>query len=664
MNYSSTKKRAILFMALILILSTFGTSFASGSFTDLKDSSWAQQTIEKWAGYGLVNGFVDGTFKPMNAMSRAEFAVIAYKAFDLDSKLGSSFSDVPKSAWYYNEVTKIAKLGFMTGKAAGIFDPKANITRSEVAVILANIQGLTANEEGAKIFTDFEAIPVWARGHVGASAMAKFISGYSDSSFKGSKTITRAEAVAMLDNTIYGANAFANNWKVVVAGTYGGTVDKPVIVKGNVIIKTPGAILKNLVIEGNLVFGKEIGEGEATLDGVVVKGNTTVLGGGVNSIYFKNTTLQKVYIIKENNTIRIVAQGSTNIASLIAQSGVELEEIDLVGGAGFTEVIGDMPAGTKIILDGDFGDIKVTSANIIVEVTPQSVVKNLVLTQATTVTGTGTITKATISSSGITFAKAPTTVAQTGTTVLTITVAGKAQEVPVTPAPVVTPPATGGGSTGGGTTPPPAPVKTNYDFLVLKQTGYGSNPAYTMQWVRTMAYVSTDKINFGMVEDVYADMPYIPSYATSTITDILQLKNASNIEYITVFNNKLKAMNTSGLKVFNDADLKEAINDLGSDPSGDYGPVAATIMQYKLSDILADLAVIFPTENVSSQIKFSFLEADGAIHDYLQPVKVSDLYNLVVAKLGNYSIDEVVNLGGQVIGVRVKDTSLSIVIGR
>ena len=313
MNYSSAKKKAFLFMALILVLSTFGTSFASDSFTDLQDSSWAASTIEKWSGYGLINGFSDGTFKPKNAITRAEFAVIAYKAFDLHSDLGKSFGDVTKKDWYYDAVSKIAKLGYMNGKAAGIFDPKAYITRSEAAVILANIQGLTANEAGAQVFVDYEAIPSWARGLVGASAQANYISGYSDSTFQGSNTITRAEAVAMLDNTVYGANAFANNWKVVVAGTYGGTVEKPVTVKGNVYIKTPGVILKNVVVEGNLIFGVEIGEGEATIDGVVVKGDTKVLGGGLNSVYIKSSSLQKLYVIKENNTIRIVAQGSTNI---------------------------------------------------------------------------------------------------------------------------------------------------------------------------------------------------------------------------------------------------------------------------------------------------------------------------------------------------------------
>ena len=144
------------------------------------------------------------------------------------------------------------------------------------------------------------------------------------------------------------------------------------------------------------------------------------------------------------------------------------------------------------------------------------------------VTGTGTITNATISTNGVTFTKAPTTITQTGSTALTVTVAGKTQDVPITPV-VVTPAPTPAPTPG--PTPTPTPTKSSYQFLVMKIAG----PDVVMQWVSSGEYFATDKLNFDMVESVYNSFDDVPTYANNTIKDILQLKNTSDVEYIKFF---------------------------------------------------------------------------------------------------------------------------------
>lgn len=476
MNYKSIKKSLVLVMSLVLVASSFGTSFAATTnFNDLAKAEWASPTIQKWTSYDLVAGYKDGTFRPNANITRAEFAVIAYNAFNLESNSAIDFDDVNANDWYYTQVGAMAKLGYIKGYTDGTFKPNTPITRAEAASIIANIQNLTSNEEGSKIFLDYDAIPTWARGHVGASAMAKFITGYFDATYRANNTITRAETVAMLNNAIYGANNFANSWCVVEEGIYGGTAEKPVTVKGNVYIKSSNVEIKNVIIEGNLIFGKEVEEGNATIDNVVVKGSTKVFGGGMNSIFIKNSNITKLIVIKENNKIRIVAQGSTTIASTMASSGVKLQEIDLTTGKGFTKVNIDSLAGLNVEFIGSFDEITVDSENVNVLIPAGTVVTSLVLDKAVDVTGSGTVTTAVVSVPGITFEKAPNFIDVDSAVAIKVEIAGKEQSFNsgvttasgVIPAPAPAP----APSPGGGTvtpTPTPTPVVKTYGFYVVK----------------------------------------------------------------------------------------------------------------------------------------------------------------------------------------------------
>lgn len=580
MNYSSAKKKAFLFMALILVLSTFGTSFASDSFSDLQDSSWAASTIEKWSGYGLINGFSDGTFKPKNAITRAEFAVIAYKAFDLHSDLGKSFGDVTKKDWYYDAVSKIAKLGFMNGKAAGIFDPKAYITRSEAAVILANIQGLTANEAGAQVFVDYEAIPSWARGLVGASAHANFISGYSDSTFQGSNTITRAEAVAMLDNTVYGANAFANNWKVVVAGTYGGTVEKPVTVKGNVYVKTADVELKNIIVEGNLVLGIEIGEGEANLTNVVVKGDTNIVGGGKNSIKINGGSYGKVFVMKNSNSpVRLLV---TNVKGLDVIIPEFAENVNVLLEGVFNEVR-VLAAGSNVTTQGkttiESFTVEKTAVDVVLQTATGTVIATVVIDVKISVLGQGRIVVADVNVSDVTFEKQPETV----------------NDVPTTPAPAPGP-APG---------PGPAPVVTKtYQFLVEK------NP--TEQLVGETTVATTTPLSFSMISAVYnANKSTYPALITTYsdfFTDALTKKPAGK-DYTFAYALASRINNYSGattLTIFDDATLVDNIANILNpaivDTLADVQAFGTVMAGASLDQLFTELSALYAgdTQTISS----------------------------------------------------------------
>lgn len=446
MKYKAFKQKLSIALAAMMIMASASTvSFAAG-FSDLSQASWAKATIEEWTQKGLVSGYPDGTFRPSNHITRAEFATLVQKAFDLKSEAKSEFSDVASSDWYYDAVTTLASLGVVGGYEDGTFRPAGHITRAEAAAIMTNLKKLNPNASAAEKFADYASMADWAKGHVGAAVEAKFMSGYPDGTFKASNTITRAESVATLNNVINPGEVQAN-LVIDKAGTYGGTEVDYQMEKGNVTVNVADVKLKNMVIDGDLILAEGIGEGEVTLENVTVKGDTHVLGGGANSIYIKNSKMAKIFVNKKNGQIRIVAQGTSTFGTITAQSGVKLEEQNLMNSEGFAEIVIDENAKGEIVLEGNFSKVTVKAEGITLRIPEGSSVGELKIEKKISVVGTGTIEKAIIFVNGVTFEKAPVKIESGTKSPITIVVGGTEQ--------TVTPPSAGGGGGGGGgsTTP-------------------------------------------------------------------------------------------------------------------------------------------------------------------------------------------------------------------
>ncbi|MBV1758438.1 MAG: S-layer homology domain-containing protein [Dethiosulfatibacter sp.] len=196
-------KSFILVGAILLILPMFTQAFAVESFSDLDNAEWAKETIMEWVDKGLISGYEDGTFKPNQEITRAEYTKLMFNAYAIETDGKKDFSDVFQTDWHYDVVTKMAYLGHVNGYPDGTFKPDALITRAEAATILFNIEGLEANEEAADIFLDSSMIPGWAKGIIGAVYEAGYILGYPDGTFKSDDYITRAESVFMINNSVF-----------------------------------------------------------------------------------------------------------------------------------------------------------------------------------------------------------------------------------------------------------------------------------------------------------------------------------------------------------------------------------------------------------------------------------------------------------------------------
>lgn len=116
------------------------------SFSDVPTDAWYAKAVNTLSSLGMLGGYPDGTFRPDAPITRAEFAAIAL-AFAYDPASAScSYTDVNTSAWYYIYVAQATTYGWIGGYPDGTFRPNNSITRAEVAVIVNNMLGRSADE--------------------------------------------------------------------------------------------------------------------------------------------------------------------------------------------------------------------------------------------------------------------------------------------------------------------------------------------------------------------------------------------------------------------------------------------------------------------------------------------------------------------------------------
>ena len=165
---------------------------------DIKNH-WASSDINNFINKGYISGYQDGTFKPNNDITRAEFVKIVNRVFGFTEKGTVTFNDVKSSDWFYNDIAIAQKAGYINGKTLTTFAPNDKITRQEVAVILTNIMNNKDTVyDRINTFTDGYKTSSWAKSSVEGAIEAGYLRGNDKGLLNPTGNITRAEAVTML----------------------------------------------------------------------------------------------------------------------------------------------------------------------------------------------------------------------------------------------------------------------------------------------------------------------------------------------------------------------------------------------------------------------------------------------------------------------------------
>lgn len=226
---------------------------------------WAEAEINKWSGYGIIEGS-EGSFEPDKEITRAETAAIINRIMNYQQTAENTFIDL-NDGWYKEAVLKTAADNVLMGYD-GYVRPLDAVTREEAFVMLARALRISPSGGGTP-FTDNADISDWAAGYISAMTEKGYVSGFEDGSFLPSAHMTKAYAVKLVDNIIKG---FYNK-----AGTYTDTTD------GLVVVNTPGVVLKNMQIK-ELLVTQGVGDSHVTLQGSTkVEAEPIVLSGSVNN---------------------------------------------------------------------------------------------------------------------------------------------------------------------------------------------------------------------------------------------------------------------------------------------------------------------------------------------------------------------------------------------
>ncbi|PIH56087.1 carbohydrate binding domain-containing protein [Paenibacillus sp. LK1] len=284
---------------------------------------WAEQAVTQMQELAVIQGYTDGTFKPNERISRAEFVVMLDRIMGFargQESASVSFSDLNENDWYNEALVRANSAGIILGTVAGQLSPNQPVTRQDAAVMADRAFQLSTGQEDEHVltrFTDAKQVADYAKKAFSYFIQEKIVNGYNKQ-LAPTADITRAEAATLVSNMIKDVKSSP--------GTYESSVD------GNLVVRSADVTLQNMTVGGNLLLAEGIGEGTVTLDGVTVTGSVIIKGGGSHSINIRNTQLKRVVVDNASGPVHVNITGNSLIEELIIlrKAMVELSDESVI----------------------------------------------------------------------------------------------------------------------------------------------------------------------------------------------------------------------------------------------------------------------------------------------------------------------------------------------
>jgi len=298
--------------AVCLLVGLMPAAFAASDI----NGHWAQKDMQTLSGLGIMKGYTDGTFKPNNSITKAEYITLLNRTFGLTAMQSVSASDLSVSKWYYTEIQKAAAAGYLF-TFGGKVKPDEKLTREEAAAMFGRLLRLPTSN-AATSFSDNASISSWAKPYIPAVAAAKIISGYPDGSFHPTETITRAEVCRVLMNVC--GNFYTTS------GSYA-SMDTS---KANATVQAAGVTLSGLNIPGNLYITNAVGTGSVTLHNCTVGGKIMAVGNPGATVYLTGSMNEAVV---DPYGLRVVVQGSVEDMTFDSDTAASAQLTVIAGGS-------------------------------------------------------------------------------------------------------------------------------------------------------------------------------------------------------------------------------------------------------------------------------------------------------------------------------------------
>lgn len=165
-------------------------------FKDIISAHPYYDILHQMRDQGIITGYSDGTFKPYEKITRQHAAVLIQRVKTLAPKVNlKAYNDVPKTHPYYNAIMQLQQTGLIKADSKGNFNPNKELTRGEMALILANAFNLTA--KGKHPFKDVSQTTDEGKA-IAALYEAEVTTGYEDATFKPNESLSRAHYAVFL----------------------------------------------------------------------------------------------------------------------------------------------------------------------------------------------------------------------------------------------------------------------------------------------------------------------------------------------------------------------------------------------------------------------------------------------------------------------------------
>ncbi|HBF38149.1 MAG TPA: hypothetical protein DDW50_12615 [Firmicutes bacterium] len=202
MFFINRKSYLILCIILVFIFLFSTESQAAPVLSDISDT-WAIKPIQSLADKGIINGYPDGSFKPDQPITRAEFAKLIARTFHYQPSDQGYFSDTTGN-WAKNFISSAVQHKVMHPFPDGTFKPKQQLSRAQMATMLTRIIQLGKPEEKYNPWsTSFSDVPKsnWAFQNIEIINKLNLFPASFKSEFHPEQMVTRAEAAWMIKAT-------------------------------------------------------------------------------------------------------------------------------------------------------------------------------------------------------------------------------------------------------------------------------------------------------------------------------------------------------------------------------------------------------------------------------------------------------------------------------
>ena len=270
---------------------------SGGMFPDVPNSYWASCDIDKLAMNNVVVGYPDGMFRPGKDITRAEFATMLVKGFNLDDcglPRRAIFKDVPTHNWANAAIAKAVDEDLLAGYPNGRFMPNKKVTRAEALTSIA--KGMTCEMDECKAdeilskYSDGASVPGWARIPIAKSLQNGALKdSRNPNMIYPNREATRADVATMLQTVRVALGYDTNPATANAACPVTPQLDKQAFVEDSEIVNIP--TLKVKMIDQLTAKSSHVGQyfrantlEEITLNGVTYPIGSTVTGQVVEVI--------------------------------------------------------------------------------------------------------------------------------------------------------------------------------------------------------------------------------------------------------------------------------------------------------------------------------------------------------------------------------------------